>query len=605
MTRRFIAFISLLVTLLSGAALAQDQPAVSVEASVSAFSVPEGQRFRLRITVEGSDTPQQPDLSALDGFTAEFAGGGSNNRSSVVIVNGRMQQDESRGYVFNYTLTANKVGNLTIPAIPVVVDAKTYTTRPLTIRVTPPSEDPDVKFTLTLDPPNPYVGEPSVLRVKLLLQRNLQDVDLTFRGVDGVLSAPRPERAQQGMMSSTLDILGERVTTRNAQETIDGVNYYTFTAERTVIPLKPGSFEVGATLSGDVVLRQGDGFFDTGERRTVSVPCEPLRFSVRDLPSEGRPANFSNLVGRFTVSASADPVSATVGDPITLKITVNGQGPMDRVPPPNLRRQLGADRFRIPDDMASPELRPGQVLFTQTIRPLSESVNQIPPIEVPFFDTRTGKYETARSSAIPLRISPARVVTAQDAVAAAGAKPRPAEIESREGGLEANIIVPAALTDQRFNLRREASSPALLAVAAGPGVLSAGAWAAVALRARRDARPSAQRRRRALARAQQTLARTGTPDSTASTSTPAAAVSRALCGYVADRFDLADTLTTKECHERLLAIDPALADRARAVLERCDAARFAGLSSAQGHELAAEAGALLAALEQSRGKGAA
>lgn len=579
-------------------AFAQDAPEVSVEASVSAFSVPEGQRFRFRITVEGSDAPQQPDLSGLDGFTAEYAGGGSNNRSSVVIVNGRMQQDESRGFVFNYTLTATKVGNLTIPAIGVVVGGKTYTTRPLAIRVTPPSEDPDVRFVLTLNPPSPFVGEPCVLTVKLMLQRNLQNVDLTFRGVDGVLSAPRSDPAPPSMMSSTLDVLGERVVTRDAQEQIDGVNYYTFTAERTVIPLKPGTFEIGATLSGEVVIRSGDGFFDSGERRAVAVPCAPLSIQVRDLPAEGRPANFSNLVGRFTVSVTADPVSATVGDPITLRMTVNGQGPLDRVPPPNLRRQLGVDRFRIPDDMAAPEFRPGQVRFTQTVRPLSESVTEIPAIEVPYFNTRTGKYEVARSNAIPLRIAPARVITAQDAVAAGGSTANVPEIKSREGGIEANIADPSLLVDQRFDLRREAASPAVLAVAAGPGVAGACAWLLVAVRTRRQSNPSAQRRRGALARAEQSLAAAETGD------TPSA-VSRALTGYIADRFNLQESLTPRECHGRLAGIDPALAEQALGVLERCDAARFAGLSVAQGNELIGEARAVITALEQSRTKGAA
>ncbi|MFM9958005.1 MAG: BatD family protein [Phycisphaerales bacterium] len=567
-----------LVVIPAALAQAASNEPLTAEARVSDASVYEGQRFRLQVWVEGSDAPEQPDTTGLADFDVSFAGGGTNNRSSVVIINGKMQQDDSRGFVFNYDLVPKRAGVLTIPAITIREGKRQAATQALAIRVNPPGENDRVRVQFTLDPVNPYIGEPTTLRVKLLLNSHVRDLSFSFRGLEDGFTVPQGREINQPMRQQGIELLGEIVPWTQAEEVIDGASVTTYSAERVVIPKRAGTGEVALTMSGSMVTSPGDGFFTRERTAPIAVKGNTVKVNVRELPTQGKTANFNNLVGRFTVSVSADPIAVNVGDPISLKVTVNGSGPMDRVPRPDLRRVLG-DRFRVPDDMATPELRTGQVVFTQTVRPTSADVKEIPSIEFPFFDTQSGTYSVARSSPIPLRVASTRVITSGDAVAAEPDAVSAPDLREREGGISANIDATTILADQRFDLAREVSSPGLLAVAGGPAAAYGAAALVLAVRRRGMKNPSASRRRGAHAAALAALREADGPDAHAR-------IARALTGYVADRFDLpAGGLTAQEAEERLRPVDADGAAQFRAVLERCDAARFAGLGAGELGEL--------------------
>lgn len=170
---------------------------LTAEAQVESSTVSEGQTFSFKIWVRGTDAAEQPDLSNLADFDAEFLGGGANNRISEVIINNVKKRTESRAYIFNWSFTPKKAGMLTIPAIKVKAEGKVLSTLPLSIRVAPPQPDNDIRLRLELDPPAPYVGEPTTLRVKLLLKRNVENVTITFRGVEPFFTIPEPDPAKQ------------------------------------------------------------------------------------------------------------------------------------------------------------------------------------------------------------------------------------------------------------------------------------------------------------------------------------------------------------------------------------------------------------------------
>jgi hypothetical protein len=53
--------------------------------------------------------------------------------------------------------------------------------------------------------------------------------------------------------------------------------------------------------------------------------------------------------------------------------------------------------------------------YDLTIRAKHPDVTEIPPIELPYFDARTGKYSVAKSKPIPIKVRATKVVTANDA----------------------------------------------------------------------------------------------------------------------------------------------------------------------------------------------
>ncbi len=63
-----------------------------------------------------------------------------------------------------------------------------------------------------------------------------------------------------------------------------------------------------------------------------------------DLPAI-MPANFSQVVGQYRISSQATPLAVKVGEPITLTVAIQGEGPADHQPE---RKNLHI----FPDDIA-------------------------------------------------------------------------------------------------------------------------------------------------------------------------------------------------------------------------------------------------------------
>src|SRR5690606_20541305 len=106
------------------------------------------------------------------------------------------------------------------------------------------------------------------------------------------------------------------------------------------------------------------------------------------------------------------------GDPITLNIAIRGDGPMERVQPPPLSEQASlAQDFKVADEALAGLVDGKQKLFTTTIRPLSESVSEIPPIAFSFFDPSEERFVTVQSEPIAVSVAPADTLSLDNIVA--------------------------------------------------------------------------------------------------------------------------------------------------------------------------------------------
>ncbi|HMA76014.1 MAG TPA: BatD family protein, partial [Candidatus Krumholzibacteriaceae bacterium] len=209
--------------------------------------------------------------------------------------------------------------------------------------------------------------------------------------------------------------------------TLEGERYATLEFEMALIPKKAGLFsiprfivscEVGGGFGRDDFF---DDFFSrhsiTRERqRKYVVPSNSPSLTVKELPKEGRPADFSGYVGEYKISAAANPTEVDVGDPVTLKITLEGSDFMDNIDLPPLGEiDEFSDNFKIPAERASGVIKDAKKIFTQTIRAKSHKVTRVPPVRIVSFDTAEERYITVESKPIPLTVNPTRTVTASDA----------------------------------------------------------------------------------------------------------------------------------------------------------------------------------------------
>lgn len=591
-----------LLCLVLGLSAGRSWAAVTVEALVEKQEVYVGEPFVFQVAVQGHDAPTAPELGALKDFQVQERGGQQNNSESVTIINGHMQRESRRGYVFTYQLTAKRAGMLTIPALPLQAGAERALTKPLAILAKVPTESEDFKLRLQLEKEQAYVGEPVTVNVVWYIGREVKGFEFQLP----LLTDPNFEVADvetppvaAGHQDEFLRIpfgQGETVAEKGRGR-LDGREFLTVSFKKVLIPRVAGVLTLPpATVACQAVapgrrsqhdpfadLFGNDPFLRRNAYETAITPSNTPKLTVRPLPSEGKPAGFTGLVGNYRLVASATPTEVQVGDPITLTVQVSGPH-LKRVELPPLGEQLPAADFKVPAEMAPGEL--GELLktFTQTIRVARAGVPEIPKLTLSFFNSDSGRYESAVSEPIPLRVKEAKQLTVRDAEGVA-APPAKRSLNPVEAGIAYNYEDEELLAREELPAPWRLSGGRILFLAGLPGLF----FSLLGVKLFRRWRQSARVEPAKMAYSEFRKSLHG-----------AAGVAAALQIYLGRRLGLAPgAITSQEVASRWAGLveEPLLA-RLAAVMAQGEAARYAGgVGQGATPALLAEAEAVVAALE--------
>ena len=448
---------------------------LTASAVVEKSDVYVGEPFTFQIQVSGSESPDKPDLSHIDGFKVTFQGGTQNSSTSIQIINGRMTQNVHKGYIFSYRLTPLRKGRLTIPALKVTANRDMASTAPVQITAREPEQTDDFKLHMTLSKTQCYVGEPVILTMTWYLGGDVQSAGFTFpflENNDQFYIADQKTNPSSNKQYFRIPLNNGQVIAEKGQGKLNGRLYGTLVFEKVLIPQKSGNVAIDpATVSFRMLVGYrrrnspfdddffhnffNDRFFNMdreGVYKQFVVPSNAVSLDVLDVPPDNRPSDFSGLVGSYHMTAAARPTSVNVGDPITLTIALSGSRYLEPVQLPPLTDQPALSRdFKIPTEQASGEISGDEKIFTQTIRPLRPDVKEIPPITLSYFDTDSRTYRTIETQAIPLDVSPTRVVTAKDAEGISAPVPTGSDVETYTGGIAHNYEDSGVLSNQMHN----------------------------------------------------------------------------------------------------------------------------------------------------------
>jgi hypothetical protein len=105
-------------------------------------------------------------------------------------------------------------------------------------------------------------------------------------------------------------------------------------------------------------------------------------------------------MGNFSFEATAAPLEVKLGDPITLKMVVSGEGNFNTVGVPRFKSEKG---FKIYEPQIKQEAN--EKRFEQIIMPMSEEAKEIPVLSFDFFDVGSGQYKTVNRGPFPIIIT--------------------------------------------------------------------------------------------------------------------------------------------------------------------------------------------------------
>jgi len=128
-----------------------------VNVCVNKKTVYPGEEIIFTIEATGNNI-KFPNIKDINHFPVQ----GTAITQNITILNGNMQKSVSKSYIFFPTK------NVTIPEFNVIVDSKTYKTKPIKITVTKPKEskNSDFKIKLSVNKTNAFIGEPIIFKIK-------------------------------------------------------------------------------------------------------------------------------------------------------------------------------------------------------------------------------------------------------------------------------------------------------------------------------------------------------------------------------------------------------------------------------------------------------
>jgi hypothetical protein len=629
-SRNGLAFWALLAIVPLRVFAASEEPEILVQVTLNdrpVEQVYEGQSVTYSVTLNHVENPSPPELNGFDDFDVESLGQRSLDSTRVTVINDRMTQIVRRGREYRYRLTPRKTGTLKIPAAIATVEGKVLVGPEHSLGVVPAEEQdaasleircdrrevyPMQPFTVTLSVAVKGIPEPHAGRDPVSVQREMRRTPPILRipwmegtkpGVpDGLTpktdlnkwASPLMNRERSGFningltaeSNSFFSVFEDQPAAfRPKAEKIvrpdgDGndATYWQYEFVRTFTPKKVGRYTFGpVTLEGAFVVDVKEG--DVVSVDNVYALARPVEVVVKEVPEEGRPATYIGAVGRFQLTADLAPTEAKVGDPMTLTLTLRGEGTLASASAPDLEAMPEiAERFRIYE--ATEDAKSGVSRFTYSLRPLETAIEAFPSVPVSYFDVESERYVTLRTDPIPIEVTAAERLSDDQIVATPGtASENRRDLETRREGVFANVTDPRALRDESVRPRL------WLLSLVGMGLFYA-AVALVTVRIRRVSTDKALvRRRGAVAKARGFLVQARAEIEAGRVRPGADLIEDSLVGLVADVVDLPEAgLTPKDVCRQLqsLGVEDDLVERVAGLLETCDAARYGSSNQTDG-----------------------
>ncbi len=367
-------------------------PNVSVTAEFDPPVISLGQPATFRVTVtamiEGVSLPDAPP--APPGMTLTFGGRGFNYGGLGGIMQPRT--------TVNYRVGVQAAGNYVVSPFEANANGRKIKTPEARLTVLPPGA-PGAREALRVEveaPPEEfYVGQSIPLR---LVVRDAGDNRL--QAVSQPQVAGEAVLFEQGLQRQSREV--RQVNGRSVPVSLASIN---------ITPIKAGRIEFVAQAYAHVMRTTPNAALGIGMTMdTVLVNSDPVAITVKHLPKEGELAGFTGGIGSFVVEPprlSTNLVRA--GEPVSLTITIRGDGNLTRLNPPRLDRAPGWQVFPpLSDNPGSLQMAlRGSAIFTYTLVPLSERTQATPAMPFCFFDLKRRAYVDATIPPVAIRVLPA------------------------------------------------------------------------------------------------------------------------------------------------------------------------------------------------------
>jgi hypothetical protein len=384
---------------------------ISFKASVDKKEVPLNESFVYSVTLSG-DSAKLPEhqISNLTDFT-RF---GTSTSQSMSVINGKT----SVSVTYKYTLGPKRIGKFIIPPAKITYNGKAYLTETIDIEVVPAQSTQSLQYSsinnsvngkrqseraAQANPPGKAFVKASVNKKAIYENEKLIYKFSFYTNVD-LISNP------EYFPPSFAGFWNDTSKSKNRFEIIEGINYRVDEIETVLYPIELGLKTIQPAKIKIAIMDfsspdDTDDFFslfsNMGRGQTKMLETKPINIEVVPLPKTNRPVDFSGAVGDFKISASLDKKQVQTNEPITLTVTVKGNGNMKSVTGINFDSYEGFKKYETIVSNDSENVKEFKTIFI----PLISGSQEIPGVSISFFNPIRRKYETMKTTAQKVEVT--------------------------------------------------------------------------------------------------------------------------------------------------------------------------------------------------------
>ncbi|WP_457616476.1 BatD family protein [Lutibacter sp.] len=371
--------------------------------SVSKNKLGVNQRFKIEFTVnqQGADNFKPPSFAYFDVV------GGPSSSVNQSWINGKTSYSQS----YIYILQPKKEGEFTIGPATIEYKGKLVKSNPVKITVTKKvaiPKDPNnpyyiaqqnIHLVAEVSDLKPYIGEGIYVVYKLFVSKNIS--------VNNWRVTESPQ--YNGFWNQDIDVNNTNV--RNGK--YNGEDYrYIVLKKAILIPQKSGKLVINPMkmdFSLGIPTGRGD-FFGNMIMNTINYSAESTTktITVKPLPEEGKPLDFTGAVGDFTFQVTTDKSTLKANEAAQIKVEISGRGNLKlfEIPkittPPELEVYTPEHKEDVKTSLNG--LR-GRISDSYTVVPQYKGKYKIPEVVFSYFDPKKQKYFTIKSDEIIVNVT--------------------------------------------------------------------------------------------------------------------------------------------------------------------------------------------------------
>jgi len=374
---------------------------VKFEAKVSKKKL--GVNERLRIDFEMN---QDGDNFSPPNFSGFKVAAGPNQSISNSWINGKRTYSKK----FSYYLSPTRRGTFTIKQATIEIGGQTYKTLPVTIKVTAAVDKPkdgnnsdyvaseNLHLVAEISKSDPYLNESLTVIYKLYVSPRIS--------VSNWKELDSPKYSD--FWSQAIDM--KQLKIENGE--YKGEPYRFVILRKTVLyPQKTGKLNIEPltlSIAVDVPSNRRDifgGRLYSTVNKTVAAGNRTI--NVKQLPTEGKPTDFTGAVGSFDFDVIPNKTVLDATESLEAKVLVKGTGNLKLFDMPKLNVPSGLEQYepehteRVRTNLTG---MGGTISDTYTLVPQYKGKYPIPPISFSYFDLKTESYKTVSSREIVINV---------------------------------------------------------------------------------------------------------------------------------------------------------------------------------------------------------